>query len=202
MATVLDLGLLNYFSVLYPVIIVWCIVFAILQKTGAIGKSAGINAVIAVAIAFMTLLSKTLVDFLNFIVPWFAVAIIFFVLLILIFQVFGAKDADFASAVKDKGVYWTLIGIAIVILVAGFGKVMGQSLTEAAYQPSTTSGVTTINGTTYTLPDEVSSAGSTDVAGKSFEGSATATLFHPKVLGLIILFAIAIFAVALLSGGT
>lgn len=200
MATVLDLGLLNYFSVLYPVIIVWCIIFAILQKTGALGKSIGINAVIAVAIAFMTLLSKTLVEMINFMVPWFAMAIIFFVLLILIFQMFGATEADFASAVKDKAVYWTLIGIALVILIAGFGKVMGQSFTEAAYQPATTSGVTTINGTTYTLPDQVS--GTSNVASTNFEGSVNATLFHPKVLGLIILFAIAIFAVALLSGGT
>lgn len=186
MATVLDLGLIQTFDVIFPVLLVFALVFAVLQKTKVVGESVGINSVIAVVIAFMVLLSDTLVQMINFMVPWFVVVIIFFILLILVFQIFGAKEADLASAVKDKAVYWTIIGIGIVILLAAFGNVLGQSFTEQAFQAG---------GGNVTASD------GTGVASTSFEGSVTATLFHPKVLGMVIMFAIAIFAVAFLSGG-
>ncbi len=184
MATFLDVGLLNYFSSIYPFLFVLVLVYALLQKTKALGESIGTNATIAVAAALMTMLSQTLIDVINFMIPWFVVMIIFLVLVILVFQIFGAKESDLASAMKDKSVYWTLIGIALVIMVAAFGKVLGQSLTEASFQQ----GVDATN---------VTSGGG--VATPSFESNIYATLFHPKVLGLIIMFAIAIFAVAFLS---
>ncbi|MBI4980140.1 hypothetical protein HZC30_01115 [Candidatus Woesearchaeota archaeon] len=184
MATFLDVGLLNYFSSIYPFLFVLVLVYALLQKTKALGDSIGTNATIAVAAALMTMLSKTLIDVINFMIPWFVVVIIFLVLVILVFQIFGAKEADLTSAMKDKAVYWTLIGIALVIMVAAFGKVLGQSLTEVSFQQG-------VNATNVT--------GSGGVATSSFESNIYATLFHPKVLGLMIMFAIAIFAVAFLS---
>ena len=184
MATVLDLGLIQAFDVIFPVLLVFALVFAVLQKTKIIGESLGINSIIAVAAAFMILLSDTIVQIINFMVPWFVVAIIFFILMLLIFQIFGAGEADLASAVKDKSVYWAIIGVSIVILLAAFGHVLGQSFTELAFE----------EGQNVT-------AGEGSVASSDFEGSVTATLFHPKVLGLVIIFIIAVFAVALLSGG-
>jgi heme/copper-type cytochrome/quinol oxidase subunit 2 len=183
MATFLDVGLLNYFSSIYPFLFVLVLVYALLQKTKALGESIGTNATVAVAAALMTMLSQTLIDVINFMIPWFVVMIIFLVLVILVFQLFGAKESDLTSAMKDKSVYWTLIGIALVIMVAAFGKVLGQSLTEASFQ----TGDNTVN---------VTEGG---VATPSFEANIYATLFHPKVLGLIIMFGIAIFAVAFLS---
>ena len=183
MATFLDVGLLNYFSSIYPFLFVLVLVYALLQKTKALGDSIGTNATIAVAAALMTMLSQTLIDVINFMIPWFVVMIIFLVLVILVFQIFGAKESDLTSAMKDKSVYWTLIGIALVIMVAAFGKVLGQSLTEASFQ----TGENAVN---------VTEGG---VATPSFESNIYATLFHPKVLGLIIMFAVAIFAVAFLS---
>lgn len=183
MVTVLDIGLLQTFDIIFPVLLVFALLFALLQKTKVVGASVSINAIISVAIAFMVLLSDTLVDIINFMTPWFAVVIIFFVLMILIFQVFGAKESDIAGALKDKTLLWTIVGIGLLIAIAAIFSVLGQSFTEAAFE----------EGGEVTVTD----AG---VATKSFSGSLMATLFHPKVLGLIILFAIAIFAVALLSG--
>ncbi|MBT5342288.1 hypothetical protein HOL59_01770, partial [Candidatus Woesearchaeota archaeon] len=84
-----------------------------------------------------------------------------------------------------KSVYWAILGIALVILLAALGNVLGQSFTEKAFEAG----------------QNVTVTGSSGVASSSFEGSVTATLFHPKVLGMMIMFAIAVFAVALLSGG-
>ena len=103
---------------------------------------------------------------------------------------FGAKEADIASAVKDKTLQWTLIGIGIVIIVAALGNVLGQSLTEASFQGQTA------NGTAVVTP-----GGELSTASPSFQQNIYGIIFHPKVLGLVVLFAIAIFAVAFLSSG-
>ena len=182
MVTVLDLSLIRSFDVIFPVLLVFALVFSILQKTKAIGDSVGMNSLIAVAVSFMMLLSDTLIEMINFMIPWFVVMIIFFILMILMFQVFGASETDVAGALKDKALQWSLIGVGLVILIAAFGHVLGQSLVEAGGHPTT---------------QQVSADG---VATGDFEQNITATMFHPKVLGMIVLFAIAIFAVALLSG--
>ncbi len=188
MATILDLGLIQAFDVVYAWIFVFAISFAILVKTELIGKdNKAINAIIAFSLATMMLLSPVAIDVVNAMIPWFVVAIIFLLFVILIFKMFGTEDSKIKEAVsKDPAIYWTLIGISIIIMVAAFGQVLGQSLTEQAFQQGNT------NATTYS-----SGTG----AGADFEQNIYSTLFHPKVLGLIIIFLIAIFAVALLSSG-
>ena len=80
MVTVLDVGLIQAFDIIFPVLLVFALVFAVLQKTKVIGDSVGINSIIAVAVAFMVMLSDTLVQMISFMVPWFVVVIIFFIL--------------------------------------------------------------------------------------------------------------------------
>ncbi|MBI2572297.1 hypothetical protein HYV86_00390 [Candidatus Woesearchaeota archaeon] len=188
MATFLDVSLLQSVDAIFPALFVFAIVFAVLNKTHALGKnSLGIDAIIAAVAAFMVLLSRPLIELINYIIPWFVVAIIFFLLLLLIFRVFGAEESDIAKyMMEDKAVGWVIIAIALVIIAAGMGKVFGQGLTEQAFEAGTQNGTVTY--------DE------NGVATGNFQQSVTATLFHPKVLGVIIIFTIAIFAVALLTG--
>lgn len=185
MATILDLGLLNYFNVVFSFILVWALVFALLQKTKVLGEKAGLNGLVAVAVAFLVSLSDNVVEMIRFMIPWFAIAIIFFVLLILIFMVFGAGEKDIFGYIKnDRSVGWVIIGVVLVIVGASFSNVFGQELLSQAAEGGDTADVT---------------AGG--VATGSFQQNIYATLFHPKVLGMIILFAVAIFAIALLSQG-
>ena len=65
-------------------------------------------------------------------IPWFAIAIIFFILMVLLFMIMGAKEP--LNAYSDKSLQWLLIAIGIIIVFAAFGKVMGQSLLEQASQ--------------------------------------------------------------------
>ncbi len=179
MASPLDLGILQLFDFIFPVLLVWAFVFALLQKTEIIGKSMGINAIVASAASLTILLSRTAIDLINFIIPWFAIAIIFFVLMVLLFMIMGAKDI---TAYTQTNVQWVLIAVGILILVAGFGKVLGQTLLEEGAQAGTVV------------------EGAEGVATTGFQQNVYATLFHPKVLGLLIVFAIVVFTVALLSG--
>ncbi|MEK6938292.1 MAG: hypothetical protein AABX04_04580 [Nanoarchaeota archaeon] len=196
MATVLDLGLVNYFSNIYPVLIVWAIVFALLQKTKVIGQSMGINGIISVVIALMTLLSPTLVAIVNFMVPWFAMLIIFIVLVMLAFMTFGAKEADIASIIKNQTFLWIMIGACLLIFGAAVGNVMGQQLTEASF----TDGTTVINN--GSLPaNAAGELSATSTATPNFQSNIYAIATHPKVLGMVVLFAVMIFAIALLTKG-
>ena len=185
MATVFDISLLQSFDVVFAALFVFALVYAILHKTKALGDSLAINAIVAVAISFLVLLSDTIVKMLKFIIPWFAITIIFFVLLLLIFMIFGAEKGDILTRLKaDTTISWVIIGIGIVIMVAAFANVLGQKFTEASFQQGAA-----VNATTG------------GVASGNFQQNITATLFHPKVLALIVLFVIAIFAVALLTSG-
>jgi hypothetical protein len=175
MATVLDLGLLQMFEPIFAVLFVFTLMFAILQKTKALTENVGINGLISVVIAFMVLMSPSLVSIINFMIPWFTVVIIFFVLMLLVFQVFGAKDADFASAVKDKGLMWGIIGIGLIILFAAIGSVIPEN-----FGPNL---------------ETAESAGD-----DGFSANLMDVLFNPKVIGIIVIFLVAIFAVIFLSG--
>lgn len=179
MATVLDLGLLQMFEPIFAVLFVFTLMFAILQKTKALSETIGINGVISAVIGIMVLMSSTLVSIINFMIPWFTVVIIFFVLLLLVFQVFGAKDADFASAIKDKGLMWTIIGIGVIILLAAVGSVVPDDI-----GPNLAGG-------------DVTSA---STSGGGFSDNITNILFNPKIIGIIVVFMVAIFAVIFLSG--
>ena len=183
MATVLDVSLIQSFDIVFPVLLVFALVFSLLQKTKAISDSVWINSLIAVKIAFMVLLSDTLIGMINFMTPWFVVMIIFLILMILMFQVFGASESDVKSVLGDKAIQWTLVGVGLIILVASFGHVLGQSMIEQSAGGESVDALVSADGT----------------ATGSFDQNITAIMFHPKVLGMLIMFAIAIFAVSLLS---
>jgi len=187
MATFLDVGLFQYFQVIFPVLIVFALVYAVLQKTKALGDNAGvINAIVAIVAGFMILLSKTALSLINFMTPWFVVLIVFFLLFLLVFRVFGASDSMVANALKDKTLMWALIGIGLLIFLIGIGNTVGQSLTEKAFQETET---------------EVA-VGEGSTATTSYEDNIMGIIFNTKVLGLLLIMFIAVFAIAFLTGST
>jgi len=186
MVTVLDVGLLGVFDIIFPVLLVFAILFSVLQKTAAITKNVSVNAIIAVSIAFLVLLSQTIIDMIKFMMPWFAVLILFLVLLLMVFKVFGAQDSDFWNAVKkDSTISWAILGIVVLIFVGAIGTTLGPS-----FLPATTGEI--INTST--------TIASGSVASGNFDQNIMATFFNPKILGLVVIFGVAIFAVLMLSG--
>jgi len=186
MVTVLDLSLLGYFNAIYAVLFVFAILFAILHKTNAISKNASINSIIAISISLMVLISKGLIEVINFMVPWFAITIIFVILLILVFRVFGASENTFSELVGQSTIRWAIIGVSLLIFGAAIASVFGQQLL-----PVTAGGE--VNTT------QMDATGNT--ATGDFEQNIYSILFNQKVLGILILFTVAIFAVILLSSG-
>ncbi|MBW2981772.1 hypothetical protein KY343_02720 [Candidatus Woesearchaeota archaeon] len=184
MATFLETGLLNYFSIIFPALLVFVLVFALLQKIKILGDNKTINALVAIALGFIVLLSESILSIINFAAPWFVVFFIFMVLLLVVFKLMGASDENIASVVRsDKVVQWAIIAISVIIIASALGNVYGQKLL-----PFTTEEVNvTENG-------EVTSTATT-----SYSTNVAAVLFNPKVLGLVFLLLVAAFTIALIT---
>jgi len=184
MVSFLDLGLLEHFSVLFPVMFVFLVVFALLERFNfPIGgeKGRGINALIALTLAGILLFSKNSLNIVSLLAPWFVIGIVFLLLLFLLFMMFGVKEDQFLKVVReDKLVNLSVVIISIILLMGAIAK------TFFAATPDGSGGF----GEAFV----------TGTAGSVGEAAFWLTLFHPKVLGVLFVLVIALFAVKLLSG--
>ncbi len=180
MATVLDVGLIDYFSIIFPFLMGTFIVYAILQYSEFFGKdNKNINLIIALCAGILLMISEKALLVIKFITPWFVLLFVFLMLMLMIFKLLGASDEDIRKQVRGEGssdktiVYW-IITVSVLILIIGLGSVYGQTL-----MPFT---------------------GGTDATTSDFEANAWSAFFHPKVVGLIFISLVAAFSIKLLAG--
>ena len=190
MATFLDVTLLKHFSSIFPLLLVWAIMFGVLEYLKPFGeKKEGLYGLISMVIAVMFLLSKTAMDLIKYMAPWFIILLIFLMFMLLIFRFLGVKESEIAGVFKNRKdkapIYWVIIFSALVF-VAALGKVFFSG--EGPLTQIFTQGPT--------LPANAT-AGGVAVAG---EAAFWATIFHPKVLGIVFVLIVAIFAIKLLAG--
>jgi len=191
MATVLDIGALQHFSIIFTLILVVTLMFAILQFTKAFGGSKGVHIILAFVVGLIAILVPEVTAMIGTMIPWFTLLFIFLVLVILSYKIFGATDADFAAVVRDRSVIWVVLIICIVIVIASFSSVYGQRFLTGEDQ----------------APSKVTKATGTAGEGAVADGSATpdfksnlsATFFHPKILGIIFILLVAVFTIAILA---
>jgi len=184
MAGALDIGLLEYFSIIFPALLVFVVVYALLSKLKILGESKSIQAIAAIAIAFIVILSRDVTKIINVIAPWFVILFVFIILLLVIYKMLGASDENLSTFITTHTMtQWMIFIIGIIIVIAGIASVYGERLT-----PITTGEG---NGTT--------ASSSTSTTGSTFGESVGKTLFHPKIIGTIFIFLVAAFAIGLLS---
>jgi hypothetical protein len=185
MATFLDVGLLSAFGTIFTFILVWIIVYGLLEYTKVFGdKKQGINGLVAFSSAMLVLASQYALKFVNFVVPWFMILAIAIFLILFVFRVFGIKEDSFVFAGKEARMW--IIVLSIVILMFGFGSVFGQTTLNRGASTNNTieNGSTAVTNATNT---------------GSFSANLYNTLFHPKVLGLLLIFIIGILALVFLT---
>jgi hypothetical protein len=185
MATFLETGLLNYFSIIFPALLVFVLVYALLQKIKILGENKTINILVAIALGFIVLLSESILSIINFAAPWFVIFFIFMVLLLVVFKLMGASDENIANVIRsDKVVQWVILAISIIIVISAFANVYGQRLLPLTLKETN---ITTEEGEVVTT------------ATPSFATNVAAVLFHPKVLGMVFLLLVAVFTIALIT---
>ena len=188
MAPVLETGLLNYFSIIFPAILVFVIVYALFQKLKILGESKSIHAIAAIVIAFMLMLSREVMTIINYMAPWFVLMFIFIVLLLVVYKTLGASDKDLSTFIlTDNAAKWAIFAVGIIILISAISHVYGQRLL-----PITTEGAAEIEPT-------VTNATEPTTAGPGFRSNVASIFFHPKIIGLIFIMLVAVFTIALLT---
>jgi len=186
MATFLEVGILNYFSIIFPALLVFVIIFAILEKTKLLGENKSLHAIVAIVSAFLTMISTDIAAVINFGAPWFIMVFVFLTLMLLIYRFMGASEADLAAAAKEKTVAWTIFAVSIIIVISSISHVYGQKLLErSAGEADLATG----------------EAGERAIAAgdDTFRSELLDALFNPKVLGLMFIFLVAVFTVSLLT---
>ncbi|MCA9477602.1 MAG: hypothetical protein KC535_00460 [Nanoarchaeota archaeon] len=212
MATFLDVSLFGYFGSIFIFLFVFAIVWGILTWAkifkGVPGEK-GIYGLVALSIGLIVMISSDTSTLIATMAPWFAVLMIFVFLVFLIFRMFSGDDhSQLSSAIKSPGVYWTLIVLSVIILLASLSSTFGQRLLDDGQGTTTSVNIDSRNevtnpqeitdgttSTTTTTTDAVS--GST--ATNSFSDNVLSTITHPKVLGLIMMMFISFFAILLIA---
>ena len=186
MATILDTGLLDKFSFLFSMLLIVVLIYGILEYTKIFGDRQGLHIFIAFLIGVTLLLVPSVNQVISTITPWFVLMFIFILLMLIAYKMLGATDSDIKDAmITNKSIiYWIMI-FSVIILLGGLGTVF-----FSGNQQSDGGTGVTINGTTTTVSGDVGGRGS---------DALFATLFNPKVLGLIFVLLIGVFTITTLT---
>ena len=181
MATFLDIGLLQHFQSIFPLLFVLVVVYALLEATKFLGENKAIHAMIALILAFMVSFSGLAVDTINSMAPWFVILFIFIVFGMLAFQSFGWETDDILSTLVRKDQRYIISIIGVIVLMIGLGSLLTQI--------SNRGGVGVVTGS-----DNVTTSVSSGTSQQSAEFYKT--LFHPKVLGMVFVLLVMTFAIS------
>jgi hypothetical protein len=185
MATFLDVTLLGHFSVIFTFLLVFVIMYGILEFGKILGDNKGIHSIMALCVAFLLLVYKPALDIITIAIPWFVIMFIIILFILINFALFNQSHEGFAEMLKGRGRIGTwIVAVSIIIVIYAMSQVFGQNV--GPYLGSEAN-VTTVNG----------EPGSTSTG--SFNDNLGATFFHPKILGLIAMLLIGTFTVAFLA---
>ena len=190
MATFLDLGLLTHFAAFFPFLLVFIAAYAILLKFKTFSEERSINAIIAFALASMTLFSRPAQVLITTASPWFVVLFMLILLVILAYRLIGVRESQIEKVMESEfgTPHWLIIVFVALILIGSLSIVFGPGLLEDKVEPSIpgvpATGTTTEAGT-----------------GTQFTRNVTDVLFHPKVIGFVALMLIVVFAIRTLMYG-
>ena len=182
MVTPLDTGLLQKFETLFPFLLVFVIVYAILTRTAAFKDKEFIAAVIAFVLAITTLFSRIAVKSILLMAPWFVLFFIIIVFGVVVYQAFGIEEKTIIETITGKE-YGKTFGnfMLALILIIGLGSI--------SYVYSQEQGFLRLSG----------GANVSVVPQDGEVGGFWGVLTNAKVLGMILLFLVGLFTVRFLS---
>lgn len=123
MATVLDLGILEFFLPAFYVLFIYVMLYALIVKSKMLGESKFLPHMFSLAITFIIMFSGAPLELINFVTPWYAFLVVFLFLLFMVFAFVGMKDED---KLKQMGGGPVIFIVALIILMIGITNVFGN----------------------------------------------------------------------------
>jgi hypothetical protein len=198
MANLIDTGFLNNFTEVFMFLLIFAVIYGVLSKVDFFKlneKGKGLNAIIAITIALLTLMSGEVTAMIGTMVPWFFVLILFIMLVMLSTMIFGTSNEEMMALIRKPEAYSWIIIFGAIILLFSLGSGFGQNLLDETD--------TTDSNGDFVTKDEVFS--NTEFSGEQstdtgdYESNLVLTLFHPKVLGLLLLGLVGLMAALFLT---
>jgi hypothetical protein len=178
MATFLDALFLDKFSVVFVLLLVFGVLYAILKTTKVLGDNNNLNSLVAIAVTFLVLISSESQQVIKNIMPLFFFLILFIFFILVGLRFLGMGDSVIEDGMKKWGpVHTSVLVVMCIIFAIGIASVFGNKMLPL------TQNSTSINATDY-------------------GANVGQAIFHPKVLGTIFILMIGMFAILLLTGET
>jgi len=109
----IDLSAISYFNPIFSFVLLFVIVFAILQKSKILGESKPIIAIVGIVLSLIFVSVVEVRGYVETITPWFAVLVV-----ILFFVVFlAALGLGKTDAIAKPWLVWVFIAIMAVIFI-------------------------------------------------------------------------------------
>lgn len=175
MATLLDIGLIQGFSSIFPFLFVLVVLWAVLLRVKLFSENKAFAAMVAFLFAIASMFSPIVVKTINLMAPWFVLLFVAIIFIMMVYQAFGIKEESMLGLfVGDKSTYgaeffWTMMAIIGIILLGSLFTVLSEEGIE--FRAGENLSVQDMTPLQYGL----------------------ATLTHPKVLGFIVVMLIAVF---------
>ena len=171
MATVFDVGLLSEFADIFAWVLIFVVIYGILQITD-IFKNRGIHALAAASITFLRGVTGGTTQVIAGLAPWFVITGFFVVFLMILVQFMGVSIQDTVFG-GSAGMWWVFVPLVIGLIIA---LVAGPFSGETEVDPETGEAISTPGQNVLNIITE------------------------PKILGLILILAISSVTVALMAG--
>jgi hypothetical protein len=193
MATVLDVSILNSFTLVIVFLLVFVGGWGMLNLTNPFKQEKGKSfyGLLAFLVAVVVVLSKKIVSIILFSTPWLVIIGLVAFFFIFTAKMFNVGDDALDWAFKHKVVGWVIFFVAL-ILVFALGHALGPGLLSL-----NTPGQGIADGTTDGTTDGTVGTGGT--ATGDFGTNLTFTLFHPKIIAVMFMFLLGTLTVLLLN---
>jgi hypothetical protein len=188
MATFLDVSIIKNFSAVFTFILVFVIIYGLLESFKVFGEGKkGANALIAVIIGFLVSISSGVTAVIQTFTPWFTILIILIFFILFGVRMFGVSSAQITDGfMHNKSILTWILILSGVILLFSLGAGFGQKTLEEGQ-----SGGVAVNASgNVTAPTNTG----------DFNQNLYNTLYHPKILGFILIMLIVVMAMLLLTG--
>jgi hypothetical protein len=183
MATPLDISIIGSVGNLFPFLLVLVITYGVLAKVQIFGDNKGAYGIIAFVLAIATMFSPIALKTIDKMAPWFVLLFVFTIFLLVAFQAFGVKSetiTDIVTKSDSSGTFfWWMLALILIITLGSLASVISEE-----------------KGFKSLAEDEANQAAQ---QGDSEEVGFFQTLFHPKILGMMLLFLIALFTIRALA---
>ena len=101
---------IGVYDVLLPFLLIFAIIFAVLEKTAILGKEkTNINVIVSVVIGLLLIVQKGIVDLINLFLPRVSLIIVVILMCLLVIAMVAGKEF--------KGLKGPVLGIAIIIIL-------------------------------------------------------------------------------------